>query len=312
MPLQFSSKAFLAPMAGITDPAFRAMCAKYGAGLTVTELISAQGLLQNNQKTKDLMARAQEENNFAIQLFGSDPLLMAKAAALVEPYCDMIDVNMGCPVDKVCKLGAGSALLATPQLGGEIIRRMVDTVDIPISAKMRIGLLDSTKNLGLTLARTCEDNGASLLTIHGRTKAQKYGGSANWDFIKEIKEQASIPVVGNGDITSPELAKLRLKTTDFVSIGRASSGNPLLFKQIQEYLQTGSYEVLSPDLRLRAFEEYLSFAKEFGTLFAIQRLQAQHFTKGCDGAPQARLRLNSAKTSEELFLVVSELLKPKD
>ncbi|MCF7798387.1 tRNA dihydrouridine synthase DusB [Candidatus Woesearchaeota archaeon] len=308
--MNFSSKVFLAPMAGITDPAFRAVCAKSGAGMTVTELVSAQGILKNNEKTKEMIARAEQEKKFAIQLFGSDPTCMAKAAEIISSYCDIIDINMGCPVDKVCKLGGGSALLQNPQLAGEIVHKMACAVNNPITAKMRIGLSNPNENLAIALAKACEDNGASMITVHGRMQVQKYSGSANWKKIKEVKDAVNIPVVGNGDISTPELAKLRLQTTNYVSIGRACSGNPLLFKEITTYLDTGKYEDITPHLRLSMFEQYLDFAQEFGTSLVTQRLQAQHFTKGFQGASEARLQLNAAQTPTELLTIVSSLLEP--
>ena len=310
--MNFKSKVFLAPMAGITDPAFRAVCAQNGAGMTVTELVSAKGLLQNNEKTKEMIARASKEDNFAIQLFGGEPDIMAKAAELVAPFCDMIDINMGCPVEKVCKLGAGSALLSNPKRAGEIVRKMEQATNVPITAKMRVGLSDPNQNLAVALAKSCEDNGASMITVHGRTQVQKYGGTANWDAIKEVKDAVSIPVVGNGDISTPELAKLRLQTTDYISVGRASSGNPMVFKEITQYLETGNYEEITPHMRLSMFERYLDLAKEFNTPLVIQRLQSQHFTKGIEGAASARLKLNSTQSPAEILAEVTKLLQPQN
>lgn len=310
--MHVQSKVFLAPMAGITDPAFRALCATYGAGMTTTELVSAKGLLQQNSRTQALIARANEEKNFAIQLFGTEPKIMAQAAQHIEPYCDSIDINMGCPVEKVCKLGAGSALLKNPKRAGEIVRAMTRAVAVPVTAKMRIGLSSVQEKTAQALARACEENGASMITVHGRTQAQKYSGTANWHAIQAIKNAVGIPVVGNGDITTPELAKLRLTMTDYIAVGRACSGNPLLFSQINTYLKTGAYEECTPDMRLASFEKYLLLAKEFNTPLTVQRLQAQHFTKGIEKASQARLALNSATTPQELLRIVSSLLKPQD
>ncbi len=309
--MNFSSKVFLAPMAGITDPAFRALCAQSGAGLTTTELISAQGIVRNNKKTQTMITRAPQEKMFAIQLFGSDPNVMASAAKRIQAHADMIDINMGCPVKKVYELGAGSALLAHPKRAGAIVLAMTRAVSIPISVKMRIGLSSFDEKLAVSVAKACEKNGAAMITVHGRTREQQYRGKANWNAIEKIKNKVTIPVVGNGDITTPENAKEKLKITDYVAIGRASSGNPLLFKNIQDFLRTGKYKQTSSVQRLRMFKRYLAFAEKFHTPLPIQRLQAQHTIKGKTNAATSRLALNKAQSPVELRTIVSDVLKPQ-
>jgi len=311
---KIKEKAFLAPMANITDPAFRSVCKKYGAGMTVTELISAKALLQDNKKTKQLIRKADhEKGTFAIQLFGSEAKDMANAAKLVENQCDIIDINIGCPVAKVCKTGAGSQLLATPQKIYDMIYLMTSAVSLPITAKIRIGIHSVQENI-VDIARTIQDAGASALTIHGRTQAQGYRGLANWKIIKKIKESLDIPVIGNGDITSPEIAKQRLEETavDYVSVGRAASGNPLLFTQINDLIKTGSYKKYTTKERLAVFESYLEESQKFGTSFLLQKLQAQHFTKGLPGSAQLRDEISRLQDSEELLSMVHSFVNKKE
>lgn len=294
-------KTVLSPMAGITDPAFRSICSKYGAAITVTELISAKGLLQNNKKTTMLYQRASNEKHFGIQLFGSEEKDLAAAAKIVEPYADFIDLNLGCPAVKVCRTGAGSELLRYPKKIGSIVSSMVNIVNIPITVKTRLGINDNNIKI-FDILDEVQKAGASLLTIHGRTRDQAYSGFTNWNIIKEVKEKADIPIVGNGDVTSPEVFKERLEQSrvDFIGIGRAASGNPLLFTQINDFLDSGSYKNYTLKKRLSVFQEYIELSKEFQTKLILQKLQCQHFTKGLSGASKVRNNISNAKTVEEL------------
>ena len=306
---KIAKKAFLAPMARITDPAFRSLCKKYGAGMTVTELMNAKGLLQNPEKIKDICKRADNEDRFAVQLFGSDPKELSQAAKLLEPYCDFIDLNLGCPAYKICRVGAGSELLKNPETVGKIVSSMVNAVNIPITVKTRLGINDNHTSV-FDILKIVQDNGASLLTVHGRTRDQAYSGVANWETIKQVKEQAEIPIVGNGDINSPELFKERLSysSVDYITIGRAASGNPLLFKQINDFLDSGFYKKYSVNERLKVFQEYVELSKEFNTKILLQKLQAQHFTKGLKGAGKVREQISKSKTSEELQNALTSFL----
>lgn len=310
----FPSKAFLAPMANITDPAFRSVCKDCGAGMTVTELTSAKALLQGNKKTMQLIRRADhEKGTFAIQLFGNDPNDLAAAAAKVENQCDIIDLNLGCPAPKVCNIGAGSQLLTTPQKIHDMISAMVNATHLPITAKMRIGLDSVLPNI-VDVAKTIQDAGASMLTVHGRTRAQGYGGTANWNVIKQINDALDIPVAGNGDITSPEVAKQKMQESGvkYVSVGRATSGNPLLFSQINNFLKTSKYKEYSTKERLEVFERYLEESQKFDTAFVFQKLQAQHFTKGLDGAAKIRDKITQLKNSEELLAAIHEFVRASE
>lgn len=298
---KIAHKGFLSPMAGITDPAFRSICAKYGAGMTVTELISAKGLLQNNKRTKEMYQRSDNEKHMAIQLFGSEPKDLTEAAKLVESYADFIDINLGCPAVKVCRTGAGSELLKYPKKIGEIVSSLTNAVNIPITVKTRLGINDNAITI-FEILKEVQTAGASLLTIHGRTRDQGYSGVSNWDLIKKVKEHADIPIVGNGDVTTPKMFKERLEYSgvDYIGVGRAASGNPLLFKQINDFLESGSYTQYPIKKRLQVFEEYIKKSKEFETKLILQKLQAQHFTKGLTGASKVREKISNTKSVDEL------------
>jgi tRNA-dihydrouridine synthase B len=297
-------------MARITDAAFRSMCVKNGAQYTVTELINAHGLLQNPDRVKEQCIKADNEKNFAIQLFGHDAQMMAQAAKMVEPYCDVIDINLGCPAYKICNVGAGSQLMKTPEKIASIVKAMDKAVDIPITTKMRLG----THAQDITVhkvAKACEEAGSTMVMIHGRTRSQGYAGEANWDIIKEVKEELTIPVTGNGDVNNPEVCKERFDKygVDAIGIGRAASGNPLIFKEIKEYMDTGKYHEHSTKEQLNCFAEYLELSKEYELSMLHQKIQAQHFTKGIRGGNEVRKKLSSIKTTENLLATVSECLE---
>ena len=298
---KLSQKAHLSPMARITDPAFRSLCKKYGASMTVTELINAKGLLQNPNQIRTLCRRAENEDSFAVQLFGDKAKELSQAAKLVEPYCNFIDLNLGCPAYKICRVGAGSELLKNPNLVGKIVSSMVNAVNIPITVKTRLGINDDNISV-FNILKTIQDNGASLLSVHGRTRDQRYSGVANWEIIKQVKEKADIPIVGNGDVNSPEIFKdhLEYSGVDYISIGRAASGNPLIFKQINDFLETGKYKTYSVKEKLKVFQEYIELSQEFETKLLLQKLQAQHFTKGLSGASKVREQISRSKSSQEL------------
>lgn len=310
--MRFKSKVFLAPMAGITDIAFRELCVEYGAGLTVTELISCKAILQNNKKTLDMLKKGKEKP-FAIQLFGSEIEDFVEASKIIEPLCDIIDINMGCPANKVIKTGAGSALLSNPKKCGEIVKAISEVVKKPISVKIRLGL-DENNYTAIDVAKECEKNGASFITIHGRFTSQQYGGKADWNKIKEIKKSIKIPVVGNGDITALSESEIKsavgfLSEIDFITIGRGASGNPFIFKQINNFLKTGKFEEITLQERKNSFNRYLELAKKHTIPFLHQKLQAQHWIKGIPGAPKARDKISFAKTQDELKKIVEEIFK---
>ena len=231
----------LAPMAGVTDLPFRKLCKEQGAGLICTEMVSAKAISFHNKNTEALMEIDPSEHSVSLQLFGSEPELMAEVAKSIEdrPF-EILDINMGCPVPKVVNNGEGSALLKDPKLIGKIIKAVSGAVQKPVTAKMRIGFEGYPVD-PVEIAKIMEDSGAAAIAVHGRTRQQYYSGQADWDTIRKVKEAVRIPVIGNGDVDSPEKAEALLKETgcDGVMIGRAVRGNPWIFRELNHYFQTG-------------------------------------------------------------------------
>ncbi len=231
---------FLAPMAGVTDRPFRELCFACGADGAVTEMISAKALYYGNRGTETLLRRGENETLLAVQLFGREPELMAEMALRLEDRFDWIDVNMGCPMPKIVNNGEGSALLKEPELAAGIVRAMAKKLRKPVTVKMRKGFNNASVNAP-ELAKRLEDAGAAMLTVHGRTREEYYGGSADWDIIRRVKEAVSIPVIGNGDADSAERVKAMIEETgcDGVMIGRAVRGRPWIFAEAKEALSGG-------------------------------------------------------------------------
>ncbi len=231
----------LAPLSGISNIPFRLMAVENGASLVFSEMVSADGLLYNDQKTKQYLKFLSQERPIGIQIFGNDPLIMGKAAAIVEKYKpDLIDINFGCPVKKVINKGAGAALMKYPLKIAEIIRSVVSAVSIPVSAKIRSGWNNDSINC-IEIAGILEQEGVSLITIHPRTRSKEFKGKPDWNLIRLLKESVSVPVIGSGDIFTPEHALSMLQKTncDYVMIGRGSLGRPWIFRQINHLLETG-------------------------------------------------------------------------
>lgn len=239
--VQIDNPFVLAPMAGVTDLPFRKLCKEQGAGLICMEMVSAKAISFHNKNTEALMEIDKCENPVSMQLFGSEPELMARVAAEVEerPF-DILDINMGCPVPKVVNNGEGSALLKNPELIVKIVKSVSSAIKKPLTVKVRIGFENEPVDI-VDIAKRVEDAGAAAIAVHGRTRQQYYSGTADWDAIRRVKEAVSIPVIGNGDVDSPEKAEALIKETgcDGVMIGRAVRGNPWLFRELNHYFETG-------------------------------------------------------------------------
>lgn len=296
----------LAPMAGVTDLSYRKLCKEQGCGLVVTEMVSAKAILYKNRNTQELLRIRDEERPAAVQLFGSDAGIMGEIAQVVsEGNCDLIDVNMGCPVPKIVNNGEGSALLKEPKKVEAILTAMVKRSKKPVTVKIRKGFNDASVN-AVEIARIAESCGVAAVAVHGRTREQFYSGKADWEIIRQVKEAVKIPVIGNGDVTGAKEAKVMLDLTgcDGVMIGRGAKGNPWIFSQILHYLETG--EVLPGPSVLEIKEMILRHGRllsEDKGEFTAMREMRKHmawYTAGLPHSAALRNEINLVETLEEM------------
>ena len=308
-------KAILAPMAGVADRAFRELCVEHSAAFVVTDMVSAKGLTMHDRKSKELIALSEEERPAAIQLFGSDPQIMAHAVyLLLDNKPDIIDINMGCPAPKIVSNGCGSALMKSPLLIEEIVRAVVRETTIPITVKIRAGWDENSVN-AVEVVKRIEQAGASAITVHGRTKVQMYSPPVNIDIIRDVKKAVKVPVIGNGDIIDGKTAAKLLEETgcDLVMVGRGALGRPWVFQQINAYLE---HERILPEppviermlIMLKHIEKLCLYKGErIGIREA--RKHAAWYTKGLRGAAEYRAKMSSIESFDDLKFIAGEFIE---
>lgn len=311
--VELKNNIFLAPMAGITDGAFRKICKEQNAGLVYSEMVSAKGIYYDDNGTKDLLKVDEIERPIAIQIFGSDPKIMGESASEVSKIADIIDINMGCPAPKVVKNMDGSYLMKNPELIYEIVSEVCKNSKVPVTVKIRKGW-DKDHVNAVEVAKLIEKAGASAITIHGRTRDEFYSGTADWDIIKEIKQAVSIPVIGNGDITSAQKAKEMFEYTkcDAIMIGRGALGNPWIFNDIINYLKDGS-ENAKPtidEIKEMMIKHLDLLVEQKGEYTAIREMRKHigWYIKGIPNAASIRNEINQIENLEELKNKINQKL----
>ena len=301
--VEIPSATALGPMAGVTDASFRSICRKFGCGFTYSEMVSAKALYYNDQKTVKLILPSEDEHPYAVQIFGSDPEIMAYGAKKVQEMnvCRIIDINMGCPVPKVAGNGDGSALMKNPSLAGEIVRAVSDAVDIPVTVKIRKGWDEENVN-AVEFAEVLEKNGAKAIAVHGRTREQYYSGTADWDIIKKVKDAVSIPVIGNGDVFYYEDVEKMIDYTgcDGVMIARGALGNPFIFSGMkptaEQIIDTALYHM---ERIVEHKGEYIGIREA--------RKHMSWYIKGFHGAAKAKNAVNSSESADEIRYILENL-----
>lgn len=313
--VELNNNIILGPMAGFTDRPFRIICEKYNPGLTITEMVSSKGLFYNDEKTKLLMNTTGEKRPVAIQIFGSDEESIKYAVEYINKnhLSEIIDINMGCPAPKVVKNGDGSKLLLDINKVEKITKAATQNSSLPITVKIRKGWDNEHVN-ATYVAKAIEESGASAITIHGRTRSEFYTGKADWDIIKKVKENIKIPVIGNGDIKTPEDAKniFELTNCDGIMISRGSLGNPWIFEQIQEYLKGEKIREISSEEKLEIILEHIDLeTEEKGELTGIKEMRKHlaFYIKGTENAKEIREKVNYIENKEELKQTIISYFK---
>ena len=312
---EIENPLILGPMAGVTDWAFRTVCAELGANITVTEMVSSRALVYQDQKSKKLL-RKNEGSLCGAQIFGNDPAIMAEAAVMALEYsgCDFLDINMGCPMPKIANSGDGCGLMRTPEVAGEIVKRIVDKVQVPVTVKCRLGWDKGSINV-LDFTKRMEDNGASMVAVHGRTRAMLYSGVADWDYIRKVKEQLSIPVIANGDVVDADSARRCLKWTgaDGLMVGRASFGDPWVFQQVSAAM-AGEEIPERPCLKERievAVRQFEMSEQDHGEKIACLEAR-KHFAwylRGVRNASYYKKEITSLTTMADIYRVAKDIIR---
>ncbi len=313
--IELQNPLFLAPMAGVTDWAFRTICAKLGADVTVTEMVSSRALVYHDQKSAKLL-RKNDGSVCGAQIFGNDPEIMAKGAVLALEIsgCDFLDINMGCPMPKVANNGDGCGLMRTPELAGDIVKAVVKAVNVPVTVKCRLGWDKGSVNV-LDFAKRMEDSGAAMIAVHGRTRSMLYSGVADWDMIRKVKEQLSIPVIANGDITDGEAAVRCLKRTgtDGLMIGRSVFGDPWIFEEVRAALNAEAYAgrpCLADRIEV-AVEQFRLSEQDHGEHIACLEAR-KHFAWYLRGDPHSsyyKNQITSLNTMEDIYRVAKDVIR---
>jgi nifR3 family TIM-barrel protein len=313
--VETKNNVFLAPMAGITDKVFRLLCKEMDCGLVYSEMVSAKGMAYNNRNTHQLLEVDDGERPTAIQIFGSDPVVMGEMAKRLNDFkdIDIIDINMGCPAPKIVRNGEGSALTLKPDLVGDVIASVSENSDKPVTVKFRKGFNNSNIN-AVEIAKIAEKNGAAAVTVHGRTREQYYSGKADWDIIRDVKRALNnIPLIGNGDIVEPEDAKRMIDHTgcDAVMIGRAAQGNPFIFKRTAHYLETGEF-LPKPtwEERLNMASKHLDMLADYKGEYIGVREMRKHigwYIKGIPHCAEMRVRINAVEDRESMHNIIDEM-----
>ena len=311
--VELENRYILGPMAGVTDLPFRLLCKEQGAGILCMEMVSAKAIYYNNRNTESLLEIHQDECPVSLQFFGSDPKIMSEMAKRIEerPFA-ILDVNMGCPVPKVVRNGEGSALMKEPKLVYEIVSALVKAINKPVTVKIRKGFDDDHVN-AVEIAKIIEEAGAAAVAVHGRTREQYYSGKADWDIIRQVKEAVSIPVIGNGDVTSPQKAEELVRQTgcDGIMIARGAQGNPWIFSEMIHWEETGELPPRPDKDEIRKMmPRHARLQLEYKGEFCGIREMRKHvawYTKGLKGAARMREKVNAVESLEELENLLTSL-----